>query len=199
MQTEKVRDIWGPTAIRITELALTPDFKHLVVLGIEYLSNTPPTSEATQSSDVQAMRMTVFDFATRQTESSTRLEGELTSIQITQDSQYALINHSPNEIYLWDIHTGEIARKYSGHKQSRHVIRSRFGGIDNNFIVSGSEDGNVYFWHRGTGVLLEVLTGHGKGSVNAVAWNPMNERMFASCSDDHSIRIWEPVLSDTVA
>ena len=56
----------------------------------------------------------------------------------------------------------------------------------------GVLDGNVYIWHRETGFLLEVLTGHGEGSVNAVAWNPTNERMLASCSDDHSIRIWEP-------
>ena len=56
-------------------------------------------------------------------------------------------------------------------------------------------DGRVYVWHRETGVLLEVLKGHGEGSVNAVVWNPKNERMFASCSDDSTIRIWESPLA----
>ena len=46
-------------------------------------------------------------------------------------------------------------------------------------------------WHRDTGALLETLKGHGSGSVNSVAWNPKDERMLASCSDDHNIRIWE--------
>lgn len=58
-------------------------------------------------------------------------------------------------------------------------------------------DGKAYVWHRDTGALLEALPGHGEGSVNSVAWNPRHERMFASCSDDNTIRIWEPMVSDS--
>ena len=56
-------------------------------------------------------------------------------------------------------------------------------------------DGNVYIWHRDRAILLDVLTGHGSGSVNSVAWNPRNTQMFASCSDDFTIRLWEPSWS----
>ncbi|KAF5330927.1 hypothetical protein D9619_005384 [Psilocybe cf. subviscida] len=195
----KVRDSWGLAAIRLTDLAVTPDATRLVAIGIEY---TPP-SDPTRGGQVDATagngavpppnhnRMIVYDLATREPELSTRLEGDLTSVQTSQDSQFALVNHAPNEIHLWDLNAKQIRRRYEGQQQGHHVIRSCFGGVDGNFIVSGSEDGNVYIWHRDSGVLLEVLSGHGNGSVNTVAWNPVNERMFASCSDDHTIRIWE--------
>jgi len=49
----------------------------------------------------------------------------------------------------------------------------------------------VYVWNCESGSILEELSGHGEGSVNSVAWHPRNERMFASCSDDHTVRIWE--------
>ncbi|KAF8758864.1 WD40 repeat-like protein [Rhizoctonia solani] len=66
------------------------------------------------------------------------------------------------------------------------------GGPDEGFVLSGSEDQTLYVWKRDTGALIEVLSGHGNGCVNDVAWNPRDPALFASCSDDHTIRLWSP-------
>ncbi|KAI0748620.1 WD40 repeat-like protein [Daedaleopsis nitida] len=210
----KLRDSWGRTPIRVTDLVVTPDFTRLVAVGMYDLPSIPPgaipqdsgaqsgagpgaNGGANANKTTAETRIIIYDLTTKQPESSIRLDGELTSVKVSADSQYALINRASDngpsaEIHLLDLGTEQVVRKYSGHSHSKHVIRSCFGGVEGNFIVSGSEDGNVYIWHRDTGTLLEVLTGHGDGSVNSVAWNPANERMFASCSDDHDVRIWEP-------
>ncbi|KAF8077731.1 WD40 repeat-like protein [Lyophyllum atratum] len=200
-----LREKWGTTGIRITDLAVTPDFARLVTVGMHHLpisavgdgiagrDATPGDAAAAGAAAAKASenRMIIYDLATKQVESSIRLDGELTSVKVSQNSRFALINHAPDEIHLWDLDAERLSRKYTGQRQGRHVIRSCFGGYDGNFVVSGSEDGNVYVWHRDTGTLLEILFGHGEGSVNSVAWNPRNHRMFASCSDDHTVRIWE--------
>eukprot|EP00158_Paraphelidium_tribonemae_P004381 Partr_v1_DN26722_c0_g1_i6_m8393 putative WD repeat domain 26 len=116
-------------------------------------------------------------------------EHSITSLALSADSRYALVNVAAEEIHLWDLETKTLVHKYTGQKQGRFVIRSCFGGVDQNFIVSGSEDCNVYIWGREQGKLIEALPGH-TGTVNSVSWNPKNTNMFASASDDCTIRIW---------
>ncbi|KAJ3712293.1 WD40 repeat-like protein [Lentinula raphanica] len=205
--------------IRVMDLAVTPDLSRVVAIGVHVPTssesstlrgahNSGSSGDGTTSNSSgnvtsakglppNESRFDIYRLSTRQVESSIKLDDELTSVKVSQDSQYALINHSRDEIQLWDLQRGRLVRKFTGHRQKRHVIRSCFGGIDGSFVASGSEDGNVYVWHRNTGTLLEVLPGHGQGSVNSVAWNPANERMFASCSDDRTIRIWEAPTPDT--
>ncbi|KAI9459486.1 WD40-repeat-containing domain protein [Lactarius psammicola] len=181
--------ISGITPIRITDLAVSPDFTRLVTVGMSARDPILPTPTPDDPHTPEHL-MIIYDLTTKQPEFTVSLGGELTSVKISSDSQYALVNHAPG-IPLRDLFTGRVARKYTGQRQCRHIVRSCFGGMDGNFVVSGSEDGNVYVWHRDRAIFLDVLTGHGSGSVNSVAWNPRNTQIFASCSDDFTIRLWE--------
>ncbi|KAH8509212.1 hypothetical protein Peur_051040 [Populus x canadensis] len=114
----------------------------------------------------------------------------ITSFSLSRDNRFLLVNLLNQEIHLWNI-DGDIrlVATYKGHKRTRFVIRSCFGGHEQAFIASGSEDSQIYLWHRASRELVEALPGH-SGAVNCVSWNPANPHMLASASDDRTIRIW---------
>jgi len=113
----------------------------------------------------------------------------ITSLSLSRDSRHLLVNTASEGIHAWDLATKQLIHRYQGQKQGRFVIRSAFGGCNEAFVVSGSEDSQIYVWHRHNATLLEVLAGH-SGTVNAVAWNPRDPYMMASASDDQTVRIW---------
>lgn len=122
----------------------------------------------------------------------------ITSLSISEDSKFFIVNLNSQEIHMWDV-AGEWVKplKYMGHKQSKYVIRSCFGGLNSTFIASGSENAQVYIWNRRNSRPIEVLRGHSM-TVNCVSWNHRRPQMLASASDDHSIRIWGSSLSNKI-
>ena len=138
----------------------------------------------------------------KDTELTVQEQESIISLCLSKQSDLLLVNLQNQKIHLWDLNDffasqgtcslpTEPVRRYRGQqeKQGRYVIRSCFGGSNEAFVVSGSEDSQVYIWHQQKGELLKVLSGH-SGTVNAVTWNPVDPYTFASASDDHSIRIW---------
>ncbi|KAL9228280.1 hypothetical protein vseg_003875 [Gypsophila vaccaria] len=122
-------------------------------------------------------------------------EHPITSLSVSGDGKYFIVNLNSQEIHLWDV-AGKWKKplKYTGHMQNKYVIRSCFGGYNSAFIASGSENTEVYIWNRQRSEPIEVLSGHSM-TVNCVSWNPTNPQMLASASDDHTVRIWGPVKS----
>ena len=127
-------------------------------------------------------------------------EGEsIISLSLSRDGRSLLLNLANQTLHAWDASPerppprapAAPTRTYTGPppRQGRFVVRSCYGGRDDAFVLSGSEDCRVYVWHRGSGALLAALEGH-SGTVNAVAWNPADPGMFASASDDKSVHVW---------
>ncbi|KAG7275610.1 hypothetical protein CRUP_021937 [Coryphaenoides rupestris] len=94
-------------------------------------------------------------------------------------------------VHLWDLQDRVLVRKYQGVTQGFYTIHSCFGGHNEDFIASGSEDHKVYIWHRRSELPIAELTGHTR-TVNCVSWNPAIPGLMASASDDGTVRIWGP-------
>lgn len=75
-------------------------------------------------------------------------EDRITSFSLSKDNKFLLVNIVNQEIHLWRI-TGDpkIVSKFKGHKRTRFLVRSCFGGFEQAFIASGSEDSQVSLFH----------------------------------------------------
>ena len=79
----------------------------------------------------------------------------ITSFSLSKDNRFLLVNLLNQEIHLWNIQGDvRLVAKYKGHKRTRFVIRSCFGGTEQAFIASGSEDSQVVNLNIATRVIL---------------------------------------------
>lgn len=113
------------------------------------------------------------------------------SFTVNESEQLALLNIKTQGVNLWDLPSKSLVRKFIGVTQSFYTIHSCFGGLNQNFVASGSEDCQVYIWHIKREKAIATLEGHTR-TVNCVHWNPAVPGMLASASDDDSVRIWAP-------
>lgn len=115
--------------------------------------------------------------------------GAVTSLAVSSDDKYVLVSTISQELHLWDLERRTLVHKFVGYKQEHYVIRSCFGGPNEMYIASGSEDAQIYIWHRRVESPVKVLEGHA-GVVNCVSWCPTNAQLLASAGDDGTVRLW---------
>lgn len=142
------------------------------------------------------------------------------AFSVNDADKLALLNVATQGVHLWDLQDKCLVRKFQGVTQGHFTIHSCFGGINQDFVASGSEgntclcphlhqwpflscvwdfltlfrlhlDNRVYVWHVKREKPIAVLVGHTR-TVNCVAWNPVYHQMVASVSDDFTVRIWGP-------
>ncbi|RNJ60521.1 WD repeat-containing protein 26 [Verticillium nonalfalfae] len=130
----------------------------------------------------------IYNAVTRKLECTMKLDSRPTSVSISVDSRHLLVNKQNDEAQLIDLIARKPVQKFIGHTGGACLIRSAFGGANESFVVSGSEDGSILIWHKNSGVAVERLQGHSP-RTNAVVWNPTDPCMIASCGDEGVIKM----------
>ncbi|XP_075586709.1 DDB1- and CUL4-associated factor 6-like isoform X2 [Dermatophagoides farinae] len=77
-------------------------------------------------------------------------------------------------------------KKFTGHRNSRTIKKATFWG--DNYIISGSDCGHIFFWSIETGEVVMVLEGD-QHVVNCLQPHP-NDPILASSGIDYDIKIW---------
>jgi len=87
--------------------------------------------------------------------------------------------------------TGERTASFKGHLAAINCVSA-----SNQFVLSGSSDGQAKLWNRG-GAEITTLSGHSL-RLNAcqLRLEGKNRRLAALSSDDGSVSLWDPLLGD---
>jgi WD40 repeat protein len=86
----------------------------------------------------------------------------VTSIALSRDGRYLLANESLKmpRIVLYDLNRKEVVHRFRGHKQEMFILRCSFGGVNESFVLCGSEDSNIYLWNKEKGDIIAKIEGH---------------------------------------
>ncbi|KAJ5893274.1 hypothetical protein N7495_004965 [Penicillium taxi] len=79
---------------------------------------------------------------------------------------------------------------YRGHCNVKTVKDVNFFGLNDEYVVSGSDSGHVFIWDRKTANLVNILKGD-SDVVNVIEGHP-NEPMLAVSGIDNTIKIFSP-------
>lgn len=111
---------------RVQDCAISPNGKRMVVISSE-------------------CQIVVYDFETREELYCILVKSRMTCVKISRDSRHMLVNMANSEVHLIDIDSAGIVRRFLGQQQGEFVIRSTFGGADQNLVISGSEGDHTRF------------------------------------------------------
>ncbi|XP_057679234.1 denticleless protein homolog [Corythoichthys intestinalis] len=123
--------------------------------------------------------------------SSMRMRLGYSGLALDSTRSNVMCNCTDDNIYMFNISGIKTTPEavFSGHQNSSFYIKSTISP-DDQFLASGSSDNHTYIWKISDPMHPPMtLQGHNE-EVTSVAWCPTDFTKIASCSDDHTIRIW---------
>lgn len=96
-----------------------------------------------------------------------------------------------------DLQRLEEPQVYLGHRNSQTIKGVSFFGPKDEYVMSGSDCGNIFIWKKKGAKLVRVMVGD-RYIVNHLEPHP-DMPFFATCGLDKDVKLWAPMASDAPA
>nr|CAB3236306.1 DDB1- and CUL4-associated factor 8-like [Phallusia mammillata] len=125
------------------------------------------------------------------------VKANITCLVYNWDGSELLCSYNDEDIYLFDTTHSEGAdylRRYKGHRNNATVKGVNFYGPHSEFVVSGSDCGNIFFWEKESSRIVQLMEGDKGGVVNVLEPHP-SLPVIATSGLDHEVKIWTPTAT----
>ncbi|MCA9071806.1 MAG: WD40 repeat domain-containing protein, partial [Planctomycetaceae bacterium] len=107
-------------------------------------------------------------------------------VDVSPDRKRMLVGTRGNTLWLWDLETAKVIRRFDSHKE---MVRCVAFSPDGKWGVSGSYDNTIILWDLATGKIRARLLGHEK-QILSIHVSP-DGRFAVSGGADYSVRLWD--------
>ncbi|EFC38336.1 predicted protein [Naegleria gruberi] len=114
----------------------------------------------------------------------------VTGVRFNKHGNEILATYSGDNIYLFDKNGPDSKMKYNGHCNIRTVKEVNFFGEDSEFVISGSDCGNVFVWDKKTGCIVNIVKGD-QHVVNCLSPHPYYPGVLATSGIEYNIKLFE--------
>ncbi|CAK9795175.1 DDB1- and CUL4-associated factor 8 [Anthophora quadrimaculata] len=105
-----------------------------------------------------------------------------------------LASYNDEDIYLFDATSPQpldFVHRYQGHRNHATVKGVNFFGPKSEFVISGSDCGNLFIWDKNTEAIVDWMPGDEQGIVNCLEPHP-HVPILATSGLDVDVKIWVP-------
>jgi len=114
----------------------------------------------------------------------------VTSVRVSRDGKAMLVAALDGAVRLMDRANGALLKRYTGHRNDSLRVRCAFAQ-DEEFVVCGSESGELFVWDLVEGKIVERLSCHAGKVVSSVEWAPgTGRRQMITGGADGTVVVW---------
>ena len=123
------------------------------------------------------------------------LKAYITCAVFNHNGSQILGSYNDEDIYLFEPNNTEkedkVTNMFRGHRNNATVKGVNFYGPESEYVISGSDCGNIFMWERESSALVKLAHGDEGGVVNVLEPHP-NLPVLATSGLDDDVKIWQP-------